>query len=162
MPGPPVGFIAVHVPSDLAGPGAERAGERRELDDLTGLRIDMEPVGGQRCPKVGVAHHRAVADAIDRVQAVADPDGVQTPPLAFSEDPGVDLEVQVPVWVTSTGGVVPHHRRLNLLHWDLDLTASRPDPGGRVLGQPPDDLHRRPVLRAVVGLRDVWVQCGRQ
>jgi len=162
VPGPPVGLIAVHVPSDLRGPGTERASERRELDDLTGLRINTKPVGGQRCPKVGVAHHRRVTDAIDRIQAVAHPDSVQTPPLALSENPGVDLEVKVPMWITSTGGVVPHHSRLNLLHWDLDLAPTWTDPCGRVLGQPPDDLHRCPVLRAVVRRGDVWVQCGRQ
>jgi len=67
-----------------------------------------------RSPKAGVGQHRRVTDAIDRIEAVAHPDGVQTPPRALSKDPGVDLQVQVPVWVTSTGGVMPHHRRLSL------------------------------------------------
>src|ERR1035438_5420672 len=108
-------FRSVHVPSDLRSPGTERAGERRELDDLTGLRINTKPVGGQSCPKVGVGQYRRVADAIDRIEAVARPDGVQTPPRALSQDPGADLQVQVPMWVTSTRGVMPHRDRLELL-----------------------------------------------
>ena len=68
----------------------------------------------------------------------------------------------MPVWVTSTGGVVPHRDRFELSDRYLDLAPTWTDPCGRVLGQSPDDLHRRPVLRRVVRLGDVWVQCGRQ
>ena len=99
-----------------------------------------------------------MTNPVYRVQAVSDPDGVQSAPGAFGEDPCVDLQVQMTVRIPSPGGVVPHHRRLNLLHRDLDLTASRPDPGGGVLGQPADDLLGRAVLRAVMSRRDLRMQ----
>ena len=66
------------------------------------------------------------------------------------------------VRVAGPGGVVPHHRRLELLDRDLHLPAARPDPGGGVLGQPADDLDRGPVLGGVVGGGDLRVQRGGQ
>ena len=79
---------------------------------------------------------------------VADPDRVQAAPRPGRADPGVDLQVQMPVRVTGPGGVVPDHRGLDLLDRHLDLPAARPDPGGGVLGDPADDLARRAVWAA--------------
>jgi hypothetical protein len=70
---------------------------------------------------------------------------------------GVDLEVQVPVRVPRLGRVVPHHGRLEPVDGDLHLSAPRPDPGGGVRGEPPDDLPRRLLLRGVVGVGDIGV-----
>ena len=86
------------------------------------------------------------------------PDRVQPPPPPGGEHAGVDLQVQVAVRVAGPGGVVPHHRGLELLDRHLHLPAARPDPGGGVLGQPADDLGRGPVLRGVVRRRDLGVQ----
>ena len=117
---------------------------------------------GERVPELGVAGHRGVADPVDRLDAVHHPDRVQAPPPAGGEHPGVDLQVQVPVRVAGAGGVVPHHRGLQLLDRDLHLSAPRPDPGGGVLGEPADDLGRGPVLGGVVGGGDLRVQCRGQ
>ena len=38
-----------------------------------------------------------MTDPVDRIQAVPHRDGVQPPPGAFGEDPGIDLQVQMPV-----------------------------------------------------------------
>jgi hypothetical protein len=91
-----------------------------------------------------------MADPVDGLNAVHHPDRVQTPPATFGEDPGVDLQVEMAMRVTGPRGVVPHHRRLQLLERHLHLPAPRPDPGGGVLGQPADDLDRGPVLGRVV------------
>ena len=97
-------------------------------------------------------------DPVDRLDAVHDADRVQPSPRAGGEDAGVDLQVEVAVRVAGPGGVVPHHGGLELLDRDLHLPASRPDPGGGVLGEPADDLGRGPVLGGVVGGGDLRVQ----
>jgi len=53
---------------------------------------------------------------------------------------------------------MPHHRGLELFHWDLHLLAPRPDPGGGVIGEPADDLGRGAILGRVVGSGDLRVQ----
>ena len=107
-----------------------------------------------------------MADAVERLDGVAEPDRVQATPLALSmgagEHPGVDLKVQVAVRVTGTGGVVPHRHRLDPLHRHLHLPAARPHPRRGVLGDPGDDLLRGPVLRGVVGRRHLGNECGGQ
>ncbi len=157
MPAAPLGLVAVGVAADLRRSGAERARIRLQLLDLARGRVEGVAVPGQHCSELGVTGHRCVSDAVDRVQAVADPDGVDPPPRPARPDPGVDLQVQVPVRVTGPGGVVTDHRGLELLHRHLDLPAPRPDPGRGVLGQPPDHLPRRPVLSCVVGRGDLGV-----
>jgi hypothetical protein len=103
-----------------------------------------------------------VADPVDRIEAVANPDGVQATPRSSCPDPGVDLQVQVTVRVPSAGGVVAHHRGLDLLHRHLHLTATRPDSSGRVLCEPADYLARGALLGGIVGRRDLRMQRGRQ
>jgi len=71
-------------------------------------------------------------------------------------------QVEVPVWVASPGGVVPDHGRLDLLDGYLYLPSARPDPGGRVLSDPVDDLDRGPVLCFVQCRRDLRMQRRRQ
>ena len=109
---------------------------RRQLADLPGLGVEGEPVGGQRRPERRVGGDRGVADPVDRLEDVPDPDRVQAPPLPGRAHAGVDLQVKVTVRVAGTGGVVPDHRRLDLLDRHLHLTAPRPHPGGRVLRRP--------------------------
>ncbi len=101
-------------------------------------------------------------DPVYRAEEVAHADGVQPPPLPGGEDAGVDLQVQMPVWIAGAGGVVPHQHRFQHLDRHLDLPAARPYSGGRVLGQPADHLGRRLVLCGVVGGGDVGVQGGGQ
>ncbi len=158
MFGAPVGLVAVQVVLDLPGPGAERPHHRTQLGDLTGLGVQRVSVSRERCPEPGVGHHRGVPDPVDRLQTVADPDRVQRPPLPRRPHPGVDLQVQMAVRVPGPGGVVPHHRGLDLLHRDLDLPPPRPHPGRRMLGEPAHDLGRGPVLGHVVGRRDLRIQ----
>ena len=66
--------------------------------------------------------------------------------------------MQVAVRVPGSGGVVPHHRSLELVDRDLHLPAARPDPGRGVLGEPADDFLRGAVLGRVVGRGDLRVQ----
>jgi len=101
-------------------------------------------------------------DAVDRIEAVPHPDGVQATPLPGRVHPGVDLQMQVTMRIPRPGRVVPHRHRLELLDLHLHLPASRPDPGGRMLSEPADDLGCGAVLRAVVGGGDVRVQLGGQ
>ena len=158
----PLGLVAVQVAADLRGAGTEPADEGRQLGQLTGGRVQGEPVRGEHGPELGVRGDGGVADAVDRGEAVAHPDRVQSPPGAFGEDAGVDLEVQVAVRVTGPGGVVPHHRCLDLGHRHLDLSALGSHPGGGVLGDPADDLLGRPGLRRVQGVGDLGMQRGRE
>jgi hypothetical protein len=58
--------------------------------------------------------------------------------------------MEVTVRVAGTGGVVAHHRGLDLLHRDLHLSPARADAGGRVLGEPADDLLGDTLLGGVV------------
>ena len=95
---------------------------------------------GERRPELRVGGDRGVADAVDRLDAVPHPDRVDAPPRTGRPDAGVDLQVEMPVRVTGPGGVVPDHRRLDPLHRHLHLPTPRPHPGGRVPGDPADDL----------------------
>ena len=113
---------------------------------------------GEHLAELGVTHDCGVPDAVDRLDAVHDADRVQPPPPAGGEDAGVDLQVEVTVRVTGPGRVVPHHGGLELLDRDLDLSTSRPDPGGGVVGEPADDLVGGLVLGLVVGGGDLRVQ----
>ena len=101
-------------------------------------------------------------DPVDRLQAVADADGVESPPRAGREDPGVDLEMQVSVRVACPGGEVAYDGRLDLLDRHLHLAPSRSNTGRRVRGEPVDDLPRRGHLRGIVRIGDVGVQCRRE
>jgi hypothetical protein len=157
----PGGFVAVDVAADLRGPGAERPHERRQLADLAGLRVQGEPVGREDRPESGVGDHGGVPDPVDRLDRVPDPDRVDPPPRPGRPDPGVDLKVQVAVRVAGAGGVVPDHGSLDALDRDLHLPTPRPDPGGRVPGDPADDLAGSLVLGCVQRGRDVWMKgCG--
>ena len=130
--------------------------------DLAGLGVEGEPVCGEDRPELRVGGDRGVPDAVDRLDHVPHPDRVQAPPRAGREDAGVDLEVQVPVRVAGPRRVVPDHRGLDLLDRHLHLPPARPDPGGRVLGDPADDLGGGLVLRRVQRGRDLRVQRGGQ
>jgi hypothetical protein len=89
-------------------------------------------VRGEHRPELRIRGHRSVADPVDRLGAVADPDRVDPPPGAGRPDAGVDLKVQVAVRVAGAGGVVPDHGSLDALDRDLHLASARPDPGGRM------------------------------
>ena len=160
--GPPLGLVPVDVAADLRRSLAELTGVRRQLADLAGVGVEGVPVCGEARAEPGVTHHRRVPDPVDRLDAVHHADRVQTPPPTPGEDAGVDLQVKVTVRVTRAGGVVPHHRGLEPLHRDLDLPPARAHPGGGVLGQPPDDLDRRRLLRRVVRRRDLGMNRRRQ
>ena len=159
MLGSPCGFVPVDVAVDLCGALAEPAGVRRELLDLA-VVVERVATRGERGPELGVAHHGRVPDPVERLDAVDDTDRVQSTPRTAREDACVDLHVEVAVRVTGARGVVTHDGRLELLHRDLHLPATRPDPGGGVLGHPPDHLTSRPIHRRVVRRRDVGVERG--
>jgi len=154
----PLGLVAVDVAGDLRGVGTERTGVRRQLGDLTGPGVEGVPVRGEGPPEVGVTHDGGVPDPVDRFDAVDHANRVEASPGAGCEDAGVDLKVEVTVRVTGPARVVPHHRGLELLDRDLHLSATRPDPGGRVLREPADDLGRCLVLSLVVRGGDLRVQ----
>ena len=117
---------------------------------------------GKCGPELRIAGDRGVPDSVDGGEEVADADGVQPAPLPGGEHPGADLQVQMPVRVSGAGGVVLHRHRLQHLHRHLDLAAAGADPGGRVGGEPTDDLDDGAVLGGVVGVRDVVVHRGGQ
>jgi hypothetical protein len=97
MLGPPGRFVAVDVAVDLRGPGTERPHERRQLLDLAALGVEAEAMGGERRAELGVGGDGGMPDAVDGLEAVPDPDRVQSPPRTRGEDAGVDLQVKVPV-----------------------------------------------------------------
>lgn len=154
----PLRFVTVDVAGDLRGSGAEGPGVGRQLGDLTGFGVEGVTVSDQHPTELGVAHHRGVPDAVDRLDVVDDTDRVQPPPGAGGEGAGVDLQVEVTVRVTGTGRVVPHHGGLELLDRNLDLSTPRSDPGGGMVGEPADDLLGCLVLGLVVGGGDLRVQ----
>ena len=86
--------------------------------------------------------------------------GVQTAPLPRGVDAGADLEVDVPVRITRTAGLVRDRDGLQLLHRHNLSRVPRPDPGDRVLGEPASDLRRRILLRDVEHVGDLRVQGG--
>jgi hypothetical protein len=63
--------------------------------------------------------------------------------------------MKVTVRIPRPGGVVPDHRRLDLLDRHLHLPTTRPDPGRRVFGYPADDLRGGLVLGVVQRGRDL-------
>ena len=156
--GTPCGFVSVDVAVDLCGALAEPGGVRRELTDLAVL-IEGVATCREGGPELGVAHHRGVPDPVECLDAVDDADRVQSTPRPVREDACVDLHVEVAVWVTGPRGVVAHDRCLDHLHRHLHLPATRTDPGGGVLGHPPDHLPSRPVHCRVVRGRDVGMEC---
>jgi hypothetical protein len=105
-----------------------------------------------------IAHDRGVSDPVDRLGAVYDADRVQPPPRAGGEDTGVDPQVGVAVRVAGPARAVPHPGGFELLDRDLDLSPAGPDPGGGVVGEPPDDLTGCPVLGLIVGGSHLRVQ----
>jgi len=135
---------------------AERANVGRELLDLAGA-VHSEAVRGDRGPELRVGRDCRVPNAVDRIERVANSDRVQTTPLPGREHPGVDLQMQMTMRIARAAGVVPHCDRLEVLDWHLHLMASRPDAGGRVLGEPTDNLRRGAVLCGVIGGSDVRV-----
>ena len=74
---------------------------------------------------------------------------MQATPFPGREHPRVDLQMQMPVWIPGTGGVVRDRHRLQALDGHLQLPAARTDAGGRVTGEPADDLAGGAVLRRV-------------
>jgi len=101
-------------------------------------------------------------DAVDRLDHVSHAYRVQPPPGAGGEDAGVDLEVQMPVRVAGPRRVMPDHRGLDPLDRHLHLPPARSDAGGRVLGDPADDLGGSFVLGFVQRLRYLGIQSGGQ
>ncbi len=162
MPDSPVGLELVHVAADLRGPGTEGADVRRELADLARLGVDSQPVRSQHRPELRVGRDGGVTNPVDRLDAVPDADGVDTPPGAGRPDAGVDLQVEVAVRVARARRVVADDRGLDGLDGNLDLAPARADAGGRVRRDPADDLGGRLVLGSVQGGRDLRMQSGRQ
>ena len=104
---------------------------------------------GERVPELWVAHDGGVSDAVERFYAVHDSDRVQPAPVPGREHASVDLKVEVAVGIAGAGGVVPHHRGLELLNRDLDLPTPGSDSSRCVLGEPLDDLDRRTVAEGL-------------
>src|SRR5688572_25127664 len=96
----PGGFVAVDVAADLRGPGTERPDVRREFADLAGLRVQRQPARCEGRPKSRVGQHGSVPDPVDGLDAVPDPNGVDSTPSAGRVDAGVDLQVKVTVGIT--------------------------------------------------------------
>ena len=152
-------LVAVGVAADLRGPGAEGPHVRHELADLAGLRVERVPVLGEHRPELRVGGDSGVPDAVDRLDAVADPDRVDAAPGSCGEHSGVDLQVKVTVRVPGPRRVVPDYRRLDLLHRHLHLPSARTHPGRRVLRRPSRRSRwrhgpaRRPARAEISGCR---------
>lgn len=107
-----------------------------------------------------VACDRRVPNAVDRGQRLAHRDGVQAAPLSRDEYPGVDLQVQVPVRVSGSRGVVPRHCRLQALDRNGDLPTARADPSRHMLREPAEYFPGGASLRTLMGGRHVRVELG--
>ena len=153
----PGGLKTVDVATDLRSPRAERADIRRELDDLTGLGVEGEPMRGEDPTKL-LSGDGGVPDPVDRLNRIADPDRMDAASGAGRPDAGVDLEVRVAVRFAGPRGVVPDHCGLDLLDRYLHLAVPGPDAGGGVLGDPADDLGGGPVLGGVQRRGDLGMQ----
>ncbi len=152
---------AIQIPPDLRRLGAQRSDVLGKLQYFSS-RVERVAVGGQHGPELWVTGDRGVPDSVDGSEEVPHAAGVQSAPLPGGEHPGADLQVQMPVRIPGPGGVVPHRHRLQHLDGHLHLPAARTHPGGRVPGEPADDLGGGAVLRRVVGRGDVRVDRGRQ
>ncbi len=87
---------------------------------------------GERGPELRVGRDRRMADAVDRLDRVPEPDRVDAAPATGGADAGADLEVEVAMRVAGAGGVVPDNGRLDLLDRHLHLASAWPDTGGRL------------------------------
>ena len=141
--GAPLPFVPGDVRGDLRGPFRHRRHHRHELRDLP-VRVHGVPVAGQRGPELRVPDDGAVPDAVDRALHPQHLRRVDAPPLPRRRHPGVHLQMQVPVRVTTPGGVVPDRGQLDPLHGHLPLLAAAADPGAHRRGEEPADLRRRP------------------
>jgi hypothetical protein len=103
-----------------------------------------------------------VPDPIDRLNRIAEGDGVDPAPLSGGEHARIHLQMQMPVRIAGARGVMPHRHRLQPLDRDRDLRPARTHPGGRVSSEPADDLLRCSVLCGFVGGREVGVQLRRE
>src|SRR5690349_10756783 len=92
----PLGLVPLEKATDLGGALGERADIGGELLDLT-IRVEGVPARGQRGPELRVAGDRGVPDPVDRLNRIAERDGVQPAPFPGGEDTGVDLQMQMPV-----------------------------------------------------------------
>ena len=72
----PFGLVSVDVARDLRSALAEPSGVRRELLDLASI-VERVAAGGQSRAELRVAHDGGVADAVDRLDAVAGADRVE-------------------------------------------------------------------------------------
>src|SRR5687768_10685194 len=95
-------FVAVDVGLNLSGPRAERSGVRLQLDDVAVLSVERVAVRRQHGSELRIGHHSRVPDAVDGLEAVADPHCVQSTPHSGHLYPSVDLEMKVPVRITGT------------------------------------------------------------
>lgn len=85
---------------------------------------------------------------------------VESAPGSCRPYPRADLEVDMPVRITSTRGLVRDGHRLQLLDRHHLLLAPRPDPRNRVLAEPRTNLGHRVALRRIQSLRHLRVQRG--
>ncbi len=160
--GPPLRLVAIDIRADLVGTGGERADVRRELLDLARLGVERVPAVGESVLPLRVTHHHRVTDAVDRSKAVAEPDGMQTAPPLPHLDPGIDLQVEVPMRIARPRRVVTHDHCLDLVDRHLNLQAAGTDACRGVLGDPSDELFRCTLLGRVVGRGDLRMQSGRE
>src|SRR5665647_1978953 len=104
---PPLRFVALDLAADLRGPLTERRDIGGELLDLT-IGVQGEPVPSEGGPELRVAHDGGVTDAVDRTGGVANRDRVDAAPLTAGLHPRVDLQMNMAVRVSRTGGVMPY------------------------------------------------------
>ncbi len=99
-------------------------------------------------------------DAVDRLDAVHDPDGVQAAPVAGSPDTGVDLEVQVSVRVSGAGGVVARTTAASSCSTGTWTCGPEDRSAWWRAREPADDLGSGLLLGGVVGGGDLGVQAA--
>lgn len=152
--------------AEYVGPFSARAGRSPGIS--TGTRpsgAPPMPVGnrGRRYAAPGMAapgpttgRTRSSLPRVDRVQ------GSRTPTVCNpNHRSSARTRVLIckcrstPVRIPGPRRVVPHRGGVELLHRDLHLPTSRPNPRGRVVREPGQDLGRGPILRCLVRGGDV-------
>ena len=157
----PLGFELGEVARHLRAALGHQRVPRLQLGHLAGHRIEGQAVRLEHRGELRVRRDDGRAEGADRALLPEQRPGVEPAPGAGRPHARPDLEVDVPVRVTSARGLVRDGHCLQLFDRHDLLLPARPDAGDRVLAEPGPDLHHRVPLRHVQGLGHLRVQRGR-
>ncbi len=150
------GEVARHL---LPALGHDRV-PRHQLRDLPGHRVKGEAVRVEHRGELRVRGDDRRTEGADRALLPEQRRGIEPAPATGRPHARPDLEVDVPVGVARTGGLVRHGDGFELFDRHDLLLPTRADPRDRVLAEPGPDLRNRVPLGGVQGLGYRWVQAG--